>query len=234
MRMRRAMTKPNGSGAGLGRRGELGRGADAGWRSHTFADGVCSITLTGALDRGAADRLAGRLRELCERGCDRLIVDVSAAVAPAMQAPGLLAAVFRSYPLSAEVVVVTSRSSVLDGLLPARVAVAWCLSDARRLLGQPSNGRGGRAPASTIGAEDRHVLAVRQALRWASQTAGTGDYEGALRGLATIERVEGRLPERWQARRRAWLAASREQAASRSRPRRRALHPPSLRLNRAR
>ena len=110
-----------------------------------------------------------------------------------------------------EVVVVVPHGSVLDGLLPASVAVAWSLSDARRLLAvdpvleQP-------APADGIAAGDRHALAVRQALRWAAQTAGRGDYESALRGLATIERVEGSLPGDWQQCRRAWLAASHRQA----------------------
>ncbi|HZV73941.1 MAG TPA: hypothetical protein VFF79_09530 [Conexibacter sp.] len=206
------------------------RDPGAGWRSHTFSDGVCSITLTTALDAGAAERLRGRLRELRERGCDRLIVDVTAAVQPGARAPGLLAAVFQEHTSSCEVVVVTARGSVLDGLLPARVAVAWSLSDARRLLAllpERHSGRARPAPAGAIGAEDRHTLAVRQALRWAAQTAGRGDYDNALRGLATIERVEGALPDDWEERRQVWLAASREQAARRPR-RRLVLRQPGL------
>jgi hypothetical protein len=199
-------------------RGRQDRGA--GWRSHTFADGVCSITLTTVLDAEVAQRLGGRLRELCARGCERLIVDVTGAVEVAGDAPELLAAVFHEHTPACEIVVVTARRSELDGLLPARIAVAWSLSDARRLLAVEAESPGGRvrpSPAGAIGASDRHTLAIRQALRWAAQTAGTGDYENALRGLATIERVEGTLPEGWEERRQAWLLASREQAAQRRR-----------------
>jgi hypothetical protein len=196
-----------------GRRGESRRGqrAGAGWRSHTFSDGVCSVTLTSALNRATADRLQGRLRELGERGCERLIVDVTAAGKPDSEAPALLAAVFQASTRSCEIVVVMPRGSALDGLLPARIAVAWSLTDARVLLASHPGPRVARerpGPAGAISASDRHMLAVRQALRWAAQTAGAGDYESALRGLATIERVEGPLPEGWQECRRAWLAAS--------------------------
>lgn len=189
--------------------------SDAGWRSQTFSDGVCSITLTAALNAETADRLRERLRELSERGCERLIVDVTAAVEPESQVPALFGAVFEAHAETCEVVVVMPRASMLDGLLPARVAVAWSLSDARRLLALDPGLRAAReqpAPAA-ISPGDRHRLAIRQALRWAAQRAGAGDYEGALRGLTTIERVEGPLPEDWQERRQAWLAASREQVA---------------------
>jgi hypothetical protein len=202
------------SGERPGRHDARGRGADrAGWRSHAFGDGACSITLTAALDAQTADRLRVRMRELCERGCERLIVDVTSAGVPEPHAPGLLASVFRTHLPNCEIVVIVPRGSSLDRLLPARIAVAWSLTDARRLLDtQPVADRA--APASTLEAGERHALAVRQALRWAEQTAGTGDYESALRGLATIELVEGALSERWQARRQAWLAASRSQVAA--------------------
>jgi hypothetical protein len=190
-----------------------GRGELAGWRSHTFSDGVCSVTLTTTLGTEAVERLRTRLRELCARGCERLIVDVTAAVEPAGEVPHLLADVLARQAPSCEMVVVMPRGSRLDRLLPARVAVVWSLTDARRLLAaQPPNGRS--APGEGIPPRERHVLAVRQALRWVEQIAGTGDYDSALRGLANIERVDGTLPEDWQARRRAWLAASEEQAAS--------------------
>jgi len=208
----------NGSGARR-RRGVRDRqDAGEGWRSHTFPDGVCAITLTAVLDAEAAQRLGGRLRELCARGCERLIIDVTGAIEAASDAPVLLAAVFHEHTPACEIVVVTARRSELDGLLPARIAVAWSLSDARRLLAVEAEAPGGRAgssPAGAIGASDRHTLAVRQALRWAAQTAGAGDYDSALRGLATIERVEGTLPGGWEERRQAWLSASREQAAQR-------------------
>ena len=202
------------NGYGTGRRGgpRRDRSTGAAWRSHTFSDGVSSITLTSAFDREAADQLLGRLRQLSERGCERLIVDVSAAVRSDDQAPSLLAAVFEAHRSSCEIVVVVPRDSPLDQLLPARTAVAWSLSDARRLLAIDYRpGRARPAPAGPIAPGDRHTLAVRQALRWAAQTAGRGDYESALRGLATIERVEGALPEGWQERRRAWLDASHQE-----------------------
>jgi hypothetical protein len=228
--MRRAGAITNGNGSE--RRSARGRGAErAGWRSHAFGDGTCSITLTTALDARTADRLRDAMRELCERGCERLIVDVTAAPQTDPQGPGLLASVFRAYMPSCEVVVIVPRESSLDRLLPARVAVAWSMVDARRLLAiQPGFERA--APASTIDPRDRHALAVRQALRWAEQTAGTGDYESALRGLATIELVEGALPERWQARREAWLVASRNQTAA-ARPRRDGAHQIARRSSRS-
>lgn len=201
--------------------GRRSRGGDGGWRSHTFSDGVCSITLTTELDRETAARLSRRLGELSKRGGQRLIVDVSAAMEPDRQAPALLAAVFQEPLPGCEVVVVMPRGSVLDGLLPGRIPVAWSLSDARRLLiSDPGRyaASDGAGPGSAISASDRHALAVRQALRWALQTAGGGDYESALRGLSTIERVEGALPAGWQERRQAWILASRAQTQA---PRRR-------------
>jgi hypothetical protein len=208
-----------GSDHGVGRRARRGAGAGerAGWRSHMFSDGTCSITLTATLDAQTAERLRSRLRELSERGCERVIVDVSAAIAPDAEAPVLLAAVFQAHPPACEVVAVVPRGSSLDRLLPARVAVAWSLSDARMLLASHPAQRAARAQPGfdrALSARDQHALAVRQVLRWAAQTAGAGDYENALRALSTIERVEGGLPDDWPERRRAWLVASQEQAAS--------------------
>jgi hypothetical protein len=80
------------------------------------------------------------------------------------------------------------------------------------------------AATGPLSPRDRHALAVRQALRWAEQAAGTGDYERALRALRTIERVDGQLPAPWQERRRAWTAAVHEQAGAR-RPRARGRRP---------
>jgi hypothetical protein len=187
------------------------RGENAGWHSHTFGDGTRSIAPAAALDARTVRRLRDRLRQLRERGCDRLIVDLSAAVDSGDEATALLAEILQAETSSCEVVAVVPRGCSLDASFPARVAVAWSLSDARMLLAT-SPGRSGRArsgPGSTISAEDRHVLAVRQVLRWADQTAGAGDFENALRALTTIERVDGRLPADWQARREAWRAATR-------------------------
>jgi hypothetical protein len=52
-------------------------GSTAGWRSHTFGDGVRSLTLLGPLDVALAGRLWTRISELLERGCRKLIVDAS-------------------------------------------------------------------------------------------------------------------------------------------------------------
>lgn len=205
------------NGGDAGRRHLRGGGESIGWRSHTFGDGTCSITLTAALDARTAQRLRERLRELDARGCERLIVDVSAAVSADDETPALLAAVFQAHSTGCEVVAVVPRGSSLDGLLPARVAVAWSLSDARMLLATHPAQRVARerpGPGSAISAADRHALAIRQVLRWAAQTAGAGDYDNAVRALATIERVEGTLPDDWSERRQAWLVASREQVAA--------------------
>ncbi len=196
----------------LGRLRRSRRRADTAWRSHTFSDGVRLITLTATLNAETTARLRERLRQLSERDCDRLIVDVTAAVEPGKHAPAMLGAIFQEYARTCEVVVVVPRDSLLDGLLPARVAVAWSLSDAHRLLTIDRDRRVRPAPAGAISPGDRHTLAVRQALRWAAQRAGAGDYDGALRGLATIEHVEGGLPDGWQDRRQMWLAANGERA----------------------
>jgi hypothetical protein len=190
----------------------------AAWRSHTFGDGTCSITLVSPLDAPTAERLGNRLHELMLRGCDRLIVDVSRAVPPDEEASARLAAVFQALAPSCEVVAVVPRDSTLDGLLPARVAVTWSLSNARMLLATHPAGRAPRErsePGGGLSADDRHVLAVRQVLRWAAQTAGAGDYDNALRALSTIERIDGRLPDDWPERREAWIVASREHTPDR-------------------
>lgn len=53
----------------------------------------------------------------------------------------------------------------------------------------------------------RHELAVRQSLRWAQRAAAEGDYGNALGWLATVEAVDGRLPDGWEERRRSWEVA---------------------------
>ncbi|HEV7774759.1 MAG TPA: hypothetical protein VGO48_15870 [Conexibacter sp.] len=186
------------------------RGENLGWHSHTFSDGTRSIAPAAPLDARTVRRLRSRLRQLRERGCDRLIVDLSAAVDSSDEATRLLAEILQVEMPRCEVVAVIPRDCSLDANLPARVAAAWSLSDARMLLATHPRraGRKKSGPGSTISADDRHVLAVRQVLRWAAQTAGAGDFENALRALTTIERVEGQLPLDWQERREAWLAAS--------------------------
>jgi len=174
---------------------------------------VCLIGLTSALDVHSADQLRRRLRELGERGCERLIIDMSSVAEPVGKASAVLADVFEAQAPTCEVVVVLARGSTLDWELPARVAIAWTLSDARRLLAASGESDGARersGPSAVMSAGDRRALAIRQALRWAEQAAGAGDYEGALTALATIERVEGPLSHHWQACRQTWLTASAE------------------------
>lgn len=198
---------------GSARRGDAQRlrGENVGWTSHTFSDGTRSVAPASQLDARTVRRLRNRLRQMRERGCDRLIVDLRAAVDSSDEATRLLAEILEVEMPTCEIVAVIPRGCSLDANLPARVAAAWSLSDARMLLAtRPGRaGRGKSGPGSTIPADDRHVLAVRQVLRWAAQTAGAGDFENALRALTTIERVEGQLPLDWQERREAWLAASR-------------------------
>lgn len=60
---------------------------------------------------------------------------------------------------------------------------------------------------------ERHRAAVRRSLTWAEQAAGAGQYGAALALLATIEAVEGELPPRFVAKRRAWAASAQAAAA---------------------
>lgn len=165
--------------------------------------------LTGSLDAETAERVRARLRELGQRGCERLIVDVSAAGELDRVERALLARVLEARPAECEVVVVTDvRRSALAAML-AEIPVTWSLSAARALLARDTPSREGRerpGPGAMLSSADHHLLAVRQALRWAERTAGAGDYESALRALVTIERIEGSLPQGWHERRQAWLA----------------------------
>jgi hypothetical protein len=201
---RLASTSPAGELAQLAM---AGRTAD--WRSHTFQDGVRSLTLVGPLDAALAGRLWTRISELLERGCRRLIVDAS-AIDPAGEQPALLAAIFTGRPASFYAVVVAPRGSVLVDLLPASVGVAPSLSDAHRQLRVGSVRRPARsrpAPAGRIPAVERHALSIRQSLRWAERAAREGDYDRALSWLEMVERIEGRLDDQWRHARDVWVAA---------------------------
>jgi hypothetical protein len=123
--------------------------ATADWRSHTFGDGVRSLTLLGPLDVGLADRLCTRVSELVERGCRQLIVDAS-AIEPAGEQPALLATVFAGQPASFRAVVIAPPGSTLVDLLPAPVGVALTLSDAHREL-RAGTARAGRVPVAAEG-----------------------------------------------------------------------------------
>jgi hypothetical protein len=184
-------------------------GNSAGWRSHTFQDGVRSLTLIGPLDVALAGRLWTRISELLERGCRRLIVDAG-AIEPAGEQASLLAAIFAGRPASFHAVVVAPRGSSLVELLPASVGVALSLSDAYRQLRAGTVRRPARPrpmPAGRIPAVERHVLSIRQSLRWAERAAREGDYDRALAWLELVERVEGRLDDEWRDARDVWVAA---------------------------
>lgn len=189
-------------------------GEQSGWRSHTFADGVRSLTLLDSLDAALAGRLWSRISELLDRGCRRLVVDAS-GIEPSGEQPALLAAVFAGRPASCQAVVVAPAASELPDLLPATVGLALSLSDAHAQLraGLVHRRPPPAAPAARIPAAERHALSVRQSLRWAERAAREGDYEHALAWLGSVERAEGRLDEHWRAARSVWAAAWAAQAA---------------------
>lgn len=189
-------------------------GQQPGWRSHTFADGVRSITLIGPLDAALAGRLWTRVSELLDRGCRRLVVDAS-AIEPTREQLALLAAVFAGRPASCQAVVV-SQSSALTELLPATVGVARSLSDAQGQLRDGTVRRlaSSAAPAARLPAAERRALSVRQSLRWAERAAREGDYEHALSWLGAVEHSDGRLDAHWSAVREVWTAARAAQASA--------------------
>jgi len=195
-----------------GRAAPAGAGAETGWRSHTFADGVRSLTLLGPLDVQLAGRLWTRVSELIARGSRRLIVDAS-RIEPTGSQPALLAAVFAGRPASYQAVVVAPPGSELTDLLPKAVGVTRSLTDAHRQLQtgtlahearRPPARRPPAAPAGRLPTEERHALAVRQSLRWAQRAAREGDYERALAWLQMVEYIEGRLSAEWSRTRDAW------------------------------
>ncbi len=187
----------------------VGERGGVGWRSHTFADGVRSLTLVGPLDVALAGRLWTRISELVQRGCRRLIVDVC-AIELAGDAPALLAAVFTGRPASYQAVVVAAPGSSLADVLPGSVGVTRSLSDAHRQLQTGivrHEVRRRPEPGGRIPAQERHALALRQSLRWAERVAREGDYERALSWLNLVERTGSSLPDAWQRHREVWTAA---------------------------
>ena len=192
-----------------------------GWRSHTFKDGVRSLTLVEPLDVALAGRLWTRIAQLIARGGRRLIVDAS-AIDPTGDGPALLAAVFAGHGASCHAVVIAPAGSSLTDRLPPSVGVARSLSDAHRQLAsgmvRQQVGRHVPAPAGRLPAAERRALAMRQSLRWAQRAAREGDYEGALGWLHAIEHAEGQLPPEWRELREVCAAASAQRLSKRSAP----------------
>jgi hypothetical protein len=178
-----------------------------GWRSHTFADGVRSLTLVDPLDAALAGRLWTRVSELLERGCRRFVVDAS-SIEPTGEQCTLLAAVFAGRPPSYQAVVVAPPGSELVDLLPSTVGVALSLSDAHAQLRRGAVRRRSppAAPAARLPAAERRALSVRQSLRWAERAARERDYERALSWLSVVERTDGDLDPHWRAARKHWAA----------------------------
>lgn len=193
-------------------------GERRGWRSHTFADGVRSLTLMEPLDAALAGRLWTRISELLERGCRRLVVDAS-AIELSGDRSALLAAVFAGRPVSFQAVVVAPPDSELVEMLPATVGVALSLSDAQAQLrrGMIRRQSSPAAPAARLPAAERRALSVRQSLRWAERAAREGDYERALSWLSLVERSEGALDPHWRAARKLWSGAWAAQVAEQQR-----------------
>jgi hypothetical protein len=207
-------------------RTELRQAAErAGWRSHTFADGVRSLTLLDPLDAALAGRLWTRVSQLLDRGCRRLVVDAS-AIEPTGEQCALLAAIFAGRPHSYRAVVVAPSAPQLADLLPATVGVAGSLSEAHAQLRSGTTRRPPRppappAPAARLPVAERRALSTRQSLRWAERAAREGDYERALSWLSLVERTDGRLDPHWRTARALWTAAWTEQTRDPQRARRR-------------
>lgn len=180
----------------------------AGWRSHTFDDGIHAITLTRRLDATLAAALRVRVREVVTRGRGGVIVDVRAADATNERHRHWIAEAVDVGAASRRIVVVVPTHGELARWLPRDVQAAGTLPAARLLLEALRAGsrERRRGPAHEIPAAERHELAVRQSLRWAEAAAAEGDFGQALSWLATVEAVEGGLPGDWSQRRDAWRA----------------------------
>lgn len=178
------------------------------WRSHTFMDGTREIILRVRIAPVVAGALHARLCELTARGSDRVVLDLSASVPLGQEERGLLAGALAGQPPDCRIALVLPEGADAEDFYGAHVCVAGTLSGARRMLRRPAGERA-RGPAGPLVPPDRHALAVRQSLRWATLAAAEGDYDTALAWLATVESVEGSLPAEWRRRREAWSLACR-------------------------
>jgi len=181
------------------------------WRSHTFMDGTREIVLRVRVGPVVAGALHARLCEMTAHGCERVVLDLTAAEPLESEELDLLAGALAGQPADCWIALVMRDHGDHGGPVPAlgeHVCVAGSLSYARRLLEERA-ARSRRVPAGPLVPPDRHALAVRQSLRWASLAAAKGDYDTALSWLATVEAVDGGLPAEWRRRQQAWRLAGR-------------------------
>jgi hypothetical protein len=189
-----------------------GERAGGWWRSHTFMDGTREMILHVRLGPVVAGALHARLCEMTAHGCERVVIDLTAAGPLGAEELGLLAGALAGQPPDCRVAIVTPEPIDASVTLGQHVRVTRSLSAARRELDE-SRAQERRTPAGPLLPPDRHALAVRQSLRWASLAAAQGDYDTALSWLATVEALTGALPAEWRRRQQAWRRARRPAAA---------------------
>jgi hypothetical protein len=192
----------------------VGRDGHAGWwRSQTFADGTRELVLRARLEPIVAGALHARLCELTERGCTRIVLDLTAAGPFDPDELRLLAGALAGQPADTRIALVVPEGFQPTEALGVYADLARSLSQARRLLAAPGS-QAQHGPAGSISTAERRALAVRQSLRWAMLAASEGDYDTALSCLATAEAADGGLPAPWQERRRTWARARSEERAT--------------------
>lgn len=114
-----------------GRKAAIGR-----WRSHTFADGVHAITVTGRLDDELVAAMRARVRQLVVRDHRRVILDASRIDATAAEARRV-AEILLQPRGRCRVAVLLPADIARAVWLPAGVARVDTLADARRVLSTP-------------------------------------------------------------------------------------------------
>lgn len=60
---------------------------------------------------------------------------------------------------------------------------------------------------------DRHLAAVARSLRWARESAASGDYADALSWVQVVEAIGDPIPHEYKIKRRAWRGALAEKQA---------------------
>jgi hypothetical protein len=106
------------------------------WRSHTFADGVHAITLTGRLDGELVADVRARVRQLIVRGHRRVVLDATRIDATATEARRVAELLLQ--PRGRCRIAVLLPAEIARAVwLPAGVARVATLADARRLCAAP-------------------------------------------------------------------------------------------------